>query len=196
MKEIQEFLQEISTIYESGTTIDESRLHCLLSKWKKLLVCFSSSSKTLDRYRSLHHYKLDIEWIISTGKIKACTDEIRQLLLHQFVQYIKVELDIIEAQDEHITSSQMHWTGTKAQLVELIYALYVSGCVNEGQAKQKELIRVFSKLFNIDLKHFHSTLNNIINRKDDPDNEESRVLFLSRLIKQLKNRMIELDERV
>ncbi len=196
MKNIEEFLQEILMIYESGKSIDESQLYYLLSKWKELLIRFSTSTDAFDKHRSLHYYKLDIQFAINMAKVKHCVNQVQQLLQHQLIQYIEVELEIIESQNHQTPKYQMNWTGTKAQLVELIYSLFISGCINQGNIKLKELIAVFSQLLNIDLEHFHSTLNNIINRKDDPNNEENRALFLSRLTRQLQSRMAEFDERM
>ncbi len=48
-------------------------------------------------------------------------------------------------------SPHLHWTGSKIALVELIYALQASGCVNHGHAGIKDLKEIFEKVFEIEL---------------------------------------------
>jgi len=45
----------------------------------------------------------------------------------------------------------LHWTGSKIALVELIYALQASGCINHGHAGIKDLKEIFEKVFEIEL---------------------------------------------
>lgn len=45
----------------------------------------------------------------------------------------------------------LQWTGTKIALVELIYALQASGCINNGNASIKDVKETFEKIFEIEL---------------------------------------------
>lgn len=61
--------------------------------------------------------------------------------------------------------STLNWTGTKAGLVELIFALYHSKCINGGNVELVELMSSFGLHLNIDLGNFYKTITEIKNRK-------------------------------
>jgi hypothetical protein len=49
------------------------------------------------------------------------------------------------------TKSKLTWTGTKIEIVELIYSLYYQKIFNGGKAEIKEIAEEFSRAFNIQL---------------------------------------------
>lgn len=85
-------------------------------------------------------------------------------------------------------SSKLFWTGSKTELIELIYALQSSGAINSGTADIKEMALVFERLFNIDLGNYYHTFIEIRARKN------SKTKFLDRLIEVLTKRFEESDE--
>jgi len=52
-------------------------------------------------------------------------------------------------------SPLMQWTGTKIALVELIYALQASGCINNGNVSIKEVKEMFEKVLEVDLTDYY-----------------------------------------
>lgn len=58
------------------------------------------------------------------------------------------------------------WTDSKVSLVELIYALHISGCFNRGTLEIKELAETISEIFHIDIGDFYRTWAEIKSRKD------------------------------
>ncbi len=48
-------------------------------------------------------------------------------------------------------SSNLNWTASKVDLVELIYALQQSGAINGGNSDVKELAACFGKILNVDI---------------------------------------------
>ena len=75
------------------------------------------------------------------------------------------------------------WTGTKTELVELIYAIYTKGSINHGNIDIKELADYFCQVFNTDAGDFYRIYLNIRNRKD------SRTLYLDSLKDNLNKKM-------
>ena len=49
----------------------------------------------------------------------------------------------------------LQWTGTKIALVELIYALQASGCINNGNVSIKEVKEMFEKVVEVDLTDYY-----------------------------------------
>ncbi len=88
--------------------------------------------------------------------------------------YIKTELSAIERK-EYITNRQPQiikgkyvWTDSKISLVELIYAIHASGCINRGSVDIKELALFVESVFCIDLGDFYRTYLEIKNRQHPP----------------------------
>lgn len=81
------------------------------------------------------------------------------------------------------------WTGTKTELVELIYALYTKGSINHGNIDIKELVDYFCNVFNTDAGEFYRIYLNIRNRKD------SRTIYLDSLRDGLIKKMNEDDNK-
>lgn len=80
------------------------------------------------------------------------------------IEYLKSEINKLENNKMEITTndtfhmeSKLNWTGSKTDLVELIYALQSSGAINKGTADIKEVALVFQKTFNIDLGDYYRT---------------------------------------
>lgn len=84
-------------------------------------------------------------------------------------------------------SSKLFWTGSKTELIELIYALHSSGVINSGTADIKELASLFEEVFNIDLGNYYHTFIEIRARKC------SKTKFLDKLIDVLIKRFQESD---
>lgn len=80
------------------------------------------------------------------------------------------------------------WTGSKVELIELIYALHTGGVFNNGASGLKEVTSFFETAFNIDLGQFNRVFLEIRNRKSE------RTKFLNTLKNKLIIRMEHADE--
>ncbi len=80
------------------------------------------------------------------------------------------------------------WTGSKAALIELLYALQTNGSCNNGAIDVKELASHFENIFNVKLGNFYRTFQEIRIRK------MSRTTFLDQLKESLIRRMDHSDE--
>lgn len=78
----------------------------------------------------------------------------------------------------------VQWTGTKIELIELMYALLLKGSINNSQIKLKELAEIFEKFFQVDFGDYFHTFSEIKNRKNP-------TLFIDNLRKALIKKIDE-----
>ncbi|WP_397447939.1 RteC domain-containing protein [Polaribacter sp. R77954] len=71
-----------------------------------------------------------------------------------------------EVKPEVLTN--LSWTGSKTDLVELLFALKESGAIRNGNSEIKKLKEVCEVLFNIKLGNIHKTFSQIKARQKDP----------------------------
>lgn len=69
----------------------------------------------------------------------------------------------------------LKWTSSKAALTELVYALYVNGALNHGNAEIKEIAIALQKVFHFDMGDFYKIYAEIKFRKN------SRTKFMDTL---------------
>ncbi len=84
--------------------------------------------------------------------------------------------------------SKLFWTGSKTDLIELLYALHASESINGGTVDIKEMASHFEHFYNVDLGNYYHTFIEIRSRKT------SKTRFLDKLIQLLNQRMDSLDE--
>lgn len=83
--------------------------------------------------------------------------------------------------------ASIKWTGSKVDLVELVYALHTSGSLNNGRADLKEIAQVFENILQIQLGDYYRTFLEIRGRKIQT------TKFLDHLKSNLERRMVEAD---
>lgn len=82
--------------------------------------------------------------------------------------------------------SQLIWTGTKIELTEMAYAFKIAKVINNGNADIKDIARVLSKSFNIDITdNLYRTYQDIKNRKNPDSN------FTTSLSNNFQKKMME-----
>ena len=82
----------------------------------------------------------------------------------------------------------LKWTGSKASLVELVYALHTEGVFNNGVSGLKEVAFFLEAIFDVNLGQYHRVFLEIRSRKNE------RTKFLNSLREKLLKRMEEADE--
>ncbi len=91
--------------------------------------------------------------------------------------------------DTQESTPALQWTGNAIDLVELIYALYATGCINDGKTALKELAPVLYSFFGVNSKDCYRFYTDIKRRKND-----SRTYFLERMQDKLNEKMRRDDE--
>jgi hypothetical protein len=128
------------------------------------------------RFTTSHDYK--VARILANDEIKVFLEE----------QIEKLGRKTITIQSPSPLPKGPKWTGSKVELIELIYALHTEGVFNNGTSGLKEVTTFFETAFDIDLGQFNRVFLEIRNRKSD------RTKFLNTLKNKLMIRMDEADE--
>lgn len=82
---------------------------------------------------------------------------------------------------------KLKWTGSKLDLVELIYALQASNALNYGEAELKDICSSFESIFQIKVGDLYRSFHDISNRK------KKQIKFVNTLEERLLNKIEELD---
>ncbi|MDE3744093.1 RteC domain-containing protein [Maribacter sp. D37] len=111
----------------------------------------------------------------------------------RLINYLYSKLNLLEnplelALHKKRSLHELQWTATKIALTELVYALYHSGSINNGNVDIKEIAEALSQLFNIDLGDYYRTYSEIRLRK------KSRAKFLEKLTYSLSTKMDSEDK--
>ena len=112
-------------------------------------------------------------------------------MLEIYLQQRLHELEKKEVIDNSRTSlpdNPFRWTGTKIAAIELGYAIYAAGVLNDGNADIKEIMTYIEASFKIDLGDYYRAYLTIRERKKD------KTSFLTNLINKLLRKMDEDDK--
>ena len=107
----------------------------------------------------------------------------------QLENYIRRLLSLLLKETGSQGHSNLRWTGSRAGLVELIYALQSGGVYNNGQVGIKELADHFQHLFKVDLGNYYHVFNELRLRK------KNRTALLDHLRERVIWKMDALDEK-
>lgn len=118
---------------------------------------------------------------------KILANEMLRIYLNKKLLKLENEAFIREYQNIK-TKSSIRFTGKKAALIEIGYALVSSGDINHGNIEIKEFMNYLSAVFNIDLGGYYDAYIAMKERKD-------RTSYLKKLIENLTKRMDEDDMR-
>ena len=136
--------------------------------------------------------QLDRDPNFSTGydfKVaKILANEMLRIYLNKRMQNIGKEKDLEETRMRYMKTT-VRFTGKKVALIELGYALALSGDINNGRVEIKEMMDFLGAVFNIDLGDYYRAYITIKDRKKD------RTIYLSTLIQELIKRMDEDDSQ-
>lgn len=96
------------------------------------------------------------------------------------------KLDNLEKGIVEFPESTLYWTGKKIEAVEMLYAVYFSGAINNGKVTIRELAEVFGRLFNIDItKDIYRYFAEIQQRKKEENQTKFLDFLRAILIKKL-----------
>lgn len=161
---------------------------------------YRSKATHLDRYyflRGHENYKLchncgllDKDPLFST----CCDHRVAKMLAYDMLEiYLQQRLqdldrkEVIENSRTSLPDNPFQWTGTKIAAIELGYAIYAAGVLNNGNADIKEIMTYIEASFKIDLGDYYRAYLSMREKKKD------RTSFLSSLIIKLLRKMDEDD---
>lgn len=174
---------------------------------KKLKRFFDNNLVFYKYYRSNNSFldekyflrgKLDIQLCVDTGHFQSDMTfstshdyKVAKIIANDLIQvYIEDQL-YRNTEHEKLDKDlpRLNWTGNKASLIELIYALHYQRVFDNGNNDIREIARYFESAFGIDLGNFYQTYLELRNRK------MNRTKFLDALREELIRRMDEQDEK-
>lgn len=116
--------------------------------------------------------------------------KVAKIMANDLIQvYIEDQLYNTEKDNVQTDLPKLNWTGSKASMIELIYALHYQGVFDNGNADIRLIAKYFENTFNIDLGDFYHTYLELKNRK------VNRTKFLDSLRDGLTRKMDEQDEK-
>ena len=146
---------------------------------------FLRENKQLDLFAADLITSLDVEFYTSHDMLAA--EVIAYKLLTNFYKNEITQLNYVQRIEEmthkYESIEHLNWTASKTDLIELIYALKISGIINSGNTSIKKLTLIFSKLFNIELPNVYKTFSEIKNRSNP------RTKFLQNLVDNLNTKL-------
>jgi hypothetical protein len=151
-------------------------IYFIRAKYDPKLMMDSVYFQADQRFSTSHDYK--VARILANEEIKVFLEE----------QIAKLNPKTIKTQSTSPLLKGPKWTGSKVELIELIYALHTEGVFNNGTSGLKEVTTFFESAFNIDLGQFNRVFLEIRNRKSE------RTKFLNTLKNKLIIRMELADE--
>lgn len=143
--------------------------------------------------RGKHDIKLSLDTFYFEADHKFSTShdyKVSKIIANDLIQvYIEDQLYSIEHGEKLINQPILKWTGSKAALIELIYALQYQGVFDNGNSDIRLIAQYFESAFNVDLGNFYQTYLELRTRKIN------RTKFLDELRDGLLKKMDEQDER-
>ena len=153
----------------------------LTAELKKLKKFFDRNIEFYKYYRSNHTYIDEKFFVRGNHDIKLWLDtyyfesdqnfstshdfKVAKIMANDLIQvYIERQL-YQNNQEKSVDNLAINWTGSKASLTELIYALHSQGVLNNGNADIKLIVKMFERNFNIDLGDFYHTFMELKSRK-------------------------------
>ncbi len=131
--------------------------------------CLSNSTYFDEKYFTRSENSLngpDVDTRFSTGY----DNILSKIIAGQMVkEHLNALIQKIDSQSQG-QQSPLNWTGTKASLIELIYALQSVDAVNNGKADIKQIASSFENLFNVRLGNYYRQFQEIRLRKGGKTN--------------------------
>jgi hypothetical protein len=114
--------------------------------------------------------------------------QLSKLLCNEKVkEYLVNAINKIESPESTPSNSTLKWTGSKTDLIELIYALQATEVFNKGNAGIKQIASEIEIMFNVSLGNYYRVFQDIRLRKT------GQVNFLEELKQRLIKRMDSSD---
>lgn len=150
-------------------------------------------SKYFLRYKYDLHTKLAMDLHSYDESFSTSHDNlVAQIIANEdYESYLKGKIKKLQKDVPENLDSEKHitrWTGSKAEISELILALHVSGCFNNGSIDASTLVREIEKNWDIDLGNYYKTVSEIKSRKIN------QAKFLQKLTDNLYSYFENADE--
>ncbi|SIQ20115.1 RteC domain-containing protein [Maribacter ulvicola] len=148
---------------------------------------FLRGKEDIHLFLNTYHFYADEQFSTSHDSTVATILAYDLLIIH-----LKKEIDKLEGNgnQNRVNQSQVSiaWTGHKIDLIELIYALYSSDAINNGNAEIKDIARIVERIFKINLGNYYHKFIEIKSRKIN------QTKYIDKLKESLLNYIEKSDE--
>lgn len=132
-------------------------------------------------------FRLDVDYRYGTPGTEPLARYYALEMLYDYLEDCLAALRLAEARkvqeaDPAFSSLPLHWTDTKSALIELIYALHLTGSINHGKQGLRQLMTHFELLFQMPLGNFYRCFQSMKHRKQS-------ARFLERLSQALRRQL-------
>ncbi len=194
----ERFIEKVENVFASGQ-VGIIEFEVLITEWKQLIYerCYEEGD-VVHIHRNLNHLKITVQWFAK--RCSSNKSEDFQEFLQVMIQLISVELQSMQLGSEiferttDIKGTQevsFSWTANKRALIELICALHLAKCINDGNISIQKMVAQFSKLFKINLDNYHPEINKMTTRTPIKD-KGLYAYFLSSLVHMFNEKMLNL----
>lgn len=104
-----------------------------------------------DIIRNIANVILEIDCKSNTPYIFLFSKAEALFYLKQFLKEKISTYNTGQSKEPNPIKNHLHWTASKTDLTELIYALFAAGAFNNGKATIKEIVEVVQRSFNVDI---------------------------------------------
>lgn len=110
--------------------------------------------------------------------------KIARIVAHDLLQnYLHEKILEFDIHNNQILSSNLVWSESQNALIELIYALYLSGSINNGKGEIRKIAVLFQQVFGIKLLDIHHAFHRMKTRA------KSKTCYLDKLKEVLEEYM-------
>ncbi|GAB3422482.1 RteC domain-containing protein [Niabella aquatica] len=141
--------------------------------------------------RGKHDIKLSLDTFYFEADHSFSTShdyKVAKIIANDLIQvYLEDQLYSTTQVNKSLDLHKLKWAGSKAAMIELIYALHYQGVFDNGNSDIRAIAKCFESTFNIDLGNFYQTYLELRTRKMNP------TKFLDALREGLIRKMDEQD---
>jgi hypothetical protein len=178
-------MEEVKKYFQRNVGLNN---YLLMGKTHLDRVYFLRSSESPILYPDLVHHTLDSSfctvYTIYFGRLQAMA-RLMDYLANEVSAFSQMDVDDVAKREDE--AAGLYWTGTKVELVELIYALKATAVVNSGTVSVANLAAVLGRAFGRQLRGYYKTFEEIRSRK------KSRTFFLDRCKSKLDSYIEEYE---
>ena len=196
------YYQKVFGMESMRLELDNRRQKKYLQREQKKILKYMRQNRGIGQYYRCDHSHLDEKYFLRNNEaVPLEVEGILSLMDEDFftwhdhtfsnimanellLEYMKNEMEKLDHPERiELPKAFLRWTGSKIDVYELLYSIYLAGSVNDGKATIIDLVRAFEWMFNIGLQKGIYDTQSELEKRSDP------VQYLSYLMSVLRRRI-------
>ncbi len=196
------YYQKVFGMESMRLELDNRRQKKYLQREQKKILKYMRQNRGIVQYYRCDHSHLDEKYFLRNNEaVPLEVEGILSLMDEDFftwhdhtfstimanellLEYMKNEMEKLDHPERiELPKAFLRWTGSKIDVYELLYSIYLAGSVNDGKATIIDLVRAFEWMFNIGLQKGIYDTQSELEKRSDP------VQYLSYLMSVLRRRI-------